>query len=81
VLEGGARLITGNATQIAGVDVIMGTYIHPNYPDQRAVIALPDVETRKLLPFPPLLRVEQVSGNNQWKPLDGVELVKFVYEK
>jgi len=80
VLEGGARLITGDETQIAGVAVVMGTYIHPDYPDQRAVIALPDVETRKLLPFPPLLRVEQVAGSGQWEPLDAVELIEFVHE-
>lgn len=81
VLEGGARLITQDEAQIAGVRVIMGTYIHPEYPDQRAVVALPDVETRKLLPLPPLLRVEQVAGGGQWEPLDTIELVEFVYER
>ncbi len=79
VLEGGARLFTQERTEIAGVEVVMGTYVHPDYPDQRALIAFPDLETRKLLPFPPLLQVERKEGG-QFQPVDVVELVEFVYE-
>lgn len=79
ILEGDARLFTQERTKIAGVDVIMGIYIHPEYPDQRALIAFPDLETRKLLPFPPLLQVERQEGG-QFQPVDKVELVEFTYE-
>lgn len=79
VLEGGARLITGDRAQIAGLDVIMGTYTHPDYPDQRAQIALADVPTRKLLPFPPLLEVERQEGG-EYKTVDKVTLVEFLHE-
>ncbi|MFQ6116931.1 MAG: hypothetical protein ACE5LQ_01550 [Candidatus Bipolaricaulia bacterium] len=79
VLEGGARLATGDRSQIAGIDVIMGTYTHPDYPDQRALVALPDVPTRKLLPFPPLLQVEQQEGTG-YKVLDKVVLTEFLHE-
>lgn len=79
VLEGGARLATGEETQIAGIDVIIGTYIHPDYPDQRAIIALSDVPTRKLLSFPPLLQVEQ-EESGKYKVVDKVELIEFLHE-
>jgi hypothetical protein len=79
VLEGGARLATGDRSQIAGLDVIIGTYTHPDYPDQRALVALPDVPTRKLLPFPPLLQVEQQEGAG-YKVLDKVVLTEFLHE-
>lgn len=79
VLEGGARLTTQGQAQIAGIDVIIGTYTHPDYPDQRALIALSDVPTRKLLPFPPLLQVEQQEGGG-YKVVDKVELIEFLHE-
>jgi hypothetical protein len=79
VLEGGARLITQERAQIAGIAVVIGIYTHPNYPDQRALIALPDVATRRLLPFPPLLQVEKQEGG-QFKVRDKVELVEFLHE-
>jgi len=79
VLEGGARLVTQDQSKVAGIDVIMGTYTHPDYPDQRALVALPDVPTRKLLPFPPLLQTEQQDGG-KYKVLDKVELTEFLHE-
>jgi len=79
VLEGGARLATEAQEQIAGIDVIMGAYTHPDYPDQRALIALPDVPTRELLPFPPLLQTERQEGG-EWVVTDKVELLEFLHE-
>lgn len=79
VLADSAHLSTQGATQIAGVDVIIGTYTHPDHPGQRAIIALPDVPTRKLLPFPPLLRVEQRDGG-EYRIVDKVELIEFLHE-
>jgi hypothetical protein len=79
VLEGGARLTTQDKSQIAGIDVIMGIYTHPNYADQRALIALPNVATRKILPFPPLLQVEKQEGG-QYKTTAKVELTEFLHE-
>lgn len=78
VLADSARLATQDRTQIAGLDVIMGIYTHPDYPDQRAIIALADVPTRKLLPFPPLLQVERQEGG-EYKTVDKVSLVEFLY--
>ncbi len=80
VLEGGARLVTQERSQIAGIEVIVGIYTHPNYPDQRALIALPDVATRKILPFPPLLQVEQ-REDGQYKVTAKVELIEFLHEQ
>ncbi|HIC96398.1 TPA: hypothetical protein EYP12_07230 [Candidatus Bipolaricaulota bacterium] len=80
VLEGGARLITQDRAEIAGIEVVMGTYIHPDYPDQRAIIALPDGATRRLLPFPPLLQVERREGG-QFKITAKVELIEFLHER
>lgn len=80
VLEGGARLITQDRSQIAGIAVVIGVYTHPSYPDQRALIALPDVATRRLLPFPPLLQVERKEGD-QFKVIAKVELLEFLHEQ
>ncbi|MCR4404040.1 MAG: hypothetical protein NUW06_01870 [Candidatus Acetothermia bacterium] len=79
VLEGGARLVTQERTEIAGVEVVMGIYTHPSYADQRALIALPNVATRKILPFPPLLQVEKQEGG-QYKTTAKVELTEFLHE-
>ncbi len=79
VLADHARLFTQDKAQIAGVDVIIGTYIHPDYPDQRAIIGLSDVPTRKLLSFPPLLQVERKEGGG-YQVVDKVELIEFLHE-
>lgn len=79
LLEGGARLVTQERAQIAGLEVIMGIYTHPSYADQRALIALPNVATRKILPFPPLLQVERQEGG-EYKTTAKVELTEFLHE-
>lgn len=78
LLEGGARLVTQERAQIAGLEVIMGVYTHPSYADQRALIALPNVATRKILPFPPLLQVERQEGG-EYKTTAKVELTEFLH--
>ncbi len=80
VLPGGARLQTQEKTKIAGVDAVMGIYTHKDFPDQRVIIAISDVATRKLLFYPPLLQLEkQKSG--QFQVQDKIELLEFSYKK
>jgi len=38
LLPDGARLRTGETQEIAGIEVVIGTFIHPNYSNQRARI-------------------------------------------
>jgi hypothetical protein len=80
VLPGGARLQTQEKTKIAGVDAVMGIYTHKDFPDQRVIIAISDVATRKLLFYPPLLQLEkQKSG--QFQIQDKIELLEFSHKK
>lgn len=72
LLPDGAILQTGERTQIAGIDVIMAIYTHPNYPTQRVQLALADPEISKLLAFPPLM-VREDEGEMVYR----VELVEF----
>ena len=58
--------------QIAGIDVVMGIFIHPNYPEQRVEIALGNPEMSKLLLFPPLMIME-INGEVDSR----IELVEF----
>ena len=71
-LPDGARLVTQDRTQIAGIDVVMGVFVHPNYPEQRVQIALADPETSKLLLFPPLM-ITEINGEVD----NRIELVEF----
>lgn len=80
VLPGGARLQTQEKTKIAGVDVVMGIYTHKDFPDQRVIIAISDVTTRKLLFYPPLLQLEK-KEQGQFKVQDKIELIEFSYKK
>jgi len=73
-LPDGARLVTQERTQIAGIDAVMGVFVHPNYPNQRVQIALPDPETSKLLLFPPLM-ITEVNGEVD----NRIELVEFTH--
>ncbi|MFP4588765.1 MAG: hypothetical protein ACLFN4_05040 [Candidatus Acetothermia bacterium] len=59
VLPDGARLKTGEAQDIAEVRTVIGTFVHPNYPDQRVTIGFVDRKIRDMLVFPPLLEVEK----------------------
>ncbi len=71
-LPDGARLVTQERTQIAGIDAVMGIFVHPNYPEQRVQIALADPEMSKLLLFPPLMIME-INGEVD----NRIELVEF----
>lgn len=76
LLPDGAVLQTGNPGQIAGINVINAVYTHPNYPGQRILLALTDLQTSKLLLFPPFLE-RQKDG----KMVNRVTLIEFSYKK
>lgn len=63
LLPEGAKLVTRGEVTIAGVKAVEGTYTHPKFEDQRAIIAISDLESRKILPYPPLLRIEKKEGD------------------
>lgn len=64
LLPDGAKLVTAEEVIIGGVKAVQGIYTHPSYEDQRAIVAISDVESRKILPYPPLLRIEKQEGEN-----------------
>lgn len=76
LLPDGAMLKTGERTQIAGIDVIIGIYTHPNYLTQRIQLALADPEISKLLVYPPLL-VTELEG----EMVSRTELIEFNHTK
>lgn len=76
LLPDGAILQTGDRTQIAGVSAINAVYTHPNYPAQRVLFAIADLETSKLLLFPPFLE-RQKDG----KMINRIKLLEFTYKK
>lgn len=74
-LPDGGMLVTSDKDTIAGLDVIMGTFTHANYQNQRAKIALTDKNTRDLLLFPAffeLIKDGEVDSR--------IKLVKFSYQ-
>lgn len=76
LLPDGAVLQTQNEDKIAGIKVIRAIYTHPNYPGQRVLFAFADLETSKLLLFPPFLE-RQKDG----KMVNRVTLIEFSYKK
>lgn len=76
LLRGRARLIAEKEAEILGIPVIAGIYIHPDYPDLRAVVYLPRLKQRALLFFPPYLRVEK-KADGEWTVVEEIELVEF----
>lgn len=74
LLPEGAKLITSDEVVIGGVKAVKGVYTHPKFEDQRAIIALSDLESRKVLPYPPLLRIEKKEGD-KWALVALTELV------
>lgn len=77
LLPDGARLTTAERAQIAGIDVVMGTYLHPDYPEQRVQIALTDQATNTLLYFPPLLVTEKRGADGSFETVYRLELIEF----
>ena len=74
-LPDGARLITGELSEIAGIQVVMGIYLHPGYPDQRVILAFAaDPEVAELLPMLPLM-IREVKGEEDIK----TQLIEFSY--
>lgn len=73
-LPDGARLVTHDWDKIAGIDVIMATFLHPSFPNQTVEIALTAPDTSALLSFPALL-VKKVDGEVQYR----VKLVEIDY--
>jgi len=74
-LPDGARLVSGEVVEYAGIQAVMCTYIHPNYPSQVVYIALTDNVTSGLLLFPVYLRVEENGVETR-----SIELVEFDYK-
>lgn len=74
ILPEGAKLITSEEVVIGGVKAVKGVYTHPKFEDQRAIIAISDLESRKILPYPPLLRIEKREGD-KWTLVALTELV------
>jgi len=74
-LPDGARLVAGEVVEYAGIEAVLCTYLHPNYPNQVIYIALTSRAMSDLLLFPVYMRTEK----------DGVvtrtiELVEFAHE-
>ena len=74
-----ARFITEREDEILGIPVVVGTYIHPAFPQQRAVVYLPRLSHRALLFFPPYIRVEE-KADGEYQLMQEIELVEFVHE-
>ena len=76
LLRGRARLVTEREDEILGIPVVVGIYIHPSYPDQRALVYIPYRSHRALLFFPPYLRIEE-KVDGEYRTLEEIELVEF----
>ena len=74
-LPDGARLVTEGVEIRAGIEVVMGTFLHPNYPSQRVLIGFASPEIEKLLLFP-VYMVREVDGEMEYR----TELVEFSHE-
>ncbi len=74
-LPDGARLVTGDWVDIAGIQVIMATFIHPSYPGQKVEMGFAEANKANLLLFPPYM-VRYVDGEVDYR----VELVEFQHE-
>lgn len=74
-LPDGASLVTGDIELIGGVEAIKGTFTHPQYPTQRAILGTPiDPAIGALLQYPVyfLLELEGQQGTL-------VQLIEFSY--
>lgn len=75
-----ARFITEREGEILGIPVVVGTYVHPSFPDQRAIVYIPFLSHRAFLFFPPYFRVEEKT-NGEYQLLQEIELVEFRHEE
>ncbi len=76
LLPEGAKLVTSEEIVIGGVKAVKGVYTHPKFEDQRAIVAISDLESRKILPYPPLLRIEKKEGD-KWMLVALTELLSI----
>ena len=75
-LHDGASLVTGDIELIAGVEVIKGTFTHPEYPTQRAIIGTAiDPAVSALLQYPVYMLIE-MEGETQ----SFIQLIEFSYQ-
>ncbi|MFP4136398.1 MAG: hypothetical protein ACLFN7_04720 [Candidatus Acetothermia bacterium] len=75
LLPDGGRLVTEDVDTIAGLEVVMGTFTHSNYPDQRARFGFADRDTRDLLLFPAFFElIEDGEVDSR------IELVEYSYQ-
>jgi len=82
LLPDGAKFEAQEKLKIAGVDAIKGLYTHPDFPNQRIILAISDLSTRKLLPLPPLLQVEEKKeGAADFQMISKTELIEFSYKR
>ncbi len=75
LLPDGGRLVTEEEDTIAGLDVVMGTFTHSNYPNQRARFGFADRDKRDLLLFPAFFELIE-NGEVDSR----IELVEFSYQ-
>lgn len=71
-----ARFVTEREDNILGIPVVVGTYVHPARPRQRAIVYLPLLSHRALLLFPPYFRVEE-EADGGYRLVQEMELVEF----
>ena len=74
-LPDGARLVTGDVETIAGIEVVMGTFLHPGYPTQRVIMSFAAPEITALLLFP-VYMLREVDGEQDYL----VQLIEFRHE-
>ena len=74
-LPDGARLVTSDVESIAGIDVVMGTFLHPSYPSQRVIMSFAAPEIEALLLFP-IYMLREVDGEQDYL----VQLIEFSHE-
>lgn len=64
-LPDGARLVTGDVETMAGIEVVIGTFLHPSYPAQRVTMSFADPEIEALLLFP-VYMLREVDGEQDY---------------
>lgn len=89
VLPDGGFLVAGDASTIAGVDVVYATYTHADYTNVKVHLAMPtDLSIRNLLPLFPYLKLEYTAsqdtaaadGEPRMRTFSTIELIDFIYE-
>lgn len=84
LLPDGGRFQAGEAGQIAGVDVVFGTYTHADYTNVEIEFAFAmDLDVRNLMPFPALMRFGYTAASVSedapaLRTFSSVELIEFV---